>query len=189
MFDDDDELQPAERRAPGVPALPAELKAKLFDYVEGPALRYPGPDVWPQRIAMGAPGGFTEWVNPSKRKVRMVFNLGPDAQLHIGFEMRLIPERYRISRDLVGELTRAKRALRPEYCHLVVEIPAGGTLAIPAEFDRAIRLVRDGIVVSGACPWLVKKGEAPPEIHAALMPEDDSVPAFVSAPAAARRLS
>lgn len=189
MFDDDDDdLRPRQK---GVPALPRELQEKLFDLSnpEGAVLRYPGPELWPQRSMMGATQGFTRWRNPAARKVRMVFNLGPDPQLHVGFEMRLVPAQFRVSRDFAGQRSRAGLAIRREYLRMVVEIPPGGSVELPAEFDGGVRQVRNGIVHGGECPWLVKEGEEPPlPIHPALLPAEDTAPAFASAPAAARRL-
>jgi hypothetical protein len=39
------------------------------------------------------------------------------------------------------------------------EVPAGGKAALSSEYDDAIRTIKDGVVVSGLCPWLEKAGQ------------------------------
>ncbi|WP_438029005.1 hypothetical protein [Sorangium sp. So ce233] len=40
-----------------------------------------------------------------------------------------------------------------------VHVPAGGTKALPSEYDQGIRTVRNGVVVGGLAPQLVPDGE------------------------------
>ncbi|HEX2875158.1 MAG TPA: hypothetical protein VHP33_28095 [Polyangiaceae bacterium] len=191
---DDDFDQPAKR----IPALPDELKRRLFDYSnpDMPAIRYDaiGPEKWPASVAYGAKSGFTTWRNPSANDVRIHLNLGPDAQLHIGFEMGLVPAQFRIPRDRATELIKLGQALRREYNSLIICIPAGQTLALPAVYDSAIRTVRQGTVVAGSAPFLVKVVDGadetdPPSLHPALVSVGgfDDLPPMPSA--AARRRS
>lgn len=191
---DDDFTQPAQR----VPALPDELKRRLFDNSEPgiPALRYDtiGPERWPAAVAYGAKSGFTTWRNPTSNEVRLRINLGPDAQLHAGFEMALIPSQHRVPRSLATELFKQGQALRREYNRLLICIPAGKTLAVPAVYDRGIRTERDGTVIGGEAPFLIKVIDGadetdPPSLHPALVSVGgfDDLPPLPSA--AARRRS
>lgn len=43
----------------------------------------------------------------------------------------------------------------------VYKIPPKGTALISEEYDEAIRATRDGRVVGGLCPWLLKASERP----------------------------
>lgn len=189
MFDDDDDLQPTQA---GAPELPRALKEKLFDYSEPamPALRYSsvGPEKWPPSTAYGARLGFTVWKNPTARDVRMHLNLGPDPNLHSGFEMALVPAQYRIPRGRALELFKIGQPLRREYTRVLICIPAGETLALPAIWDQAIRTVKDGWVVAGMAPQLVVNDEQnPPPLHSSLIPESDKHDPPPAARAAARR--
>lgn len=174
MYDDDDFDEPRAKE----PELPRELRERLFDYSNpaNPAILYSaiGPEKWPQTTAFGAKQGFTTWRNPATREVRIYLHLGPDPQLHTGFEMNLIPSQHRMSRAKATERIGLGQCLRREYNRLLICIPPGATLAIPAVYDRAIRTVRDGIVISGYAPQLLIEGETdPPEIHPALLPAAD----------------
>lgn len=196
MYDEnDDDFEQSQVKRP---ELPRELRDRLFDYSEptAPAIRYDaiGRDQWPAAVAYGAKSGFTEWRNPRAQDARIRLNLGPDAKLHGALEMALIPPQHRISRGQATALEKAGQCFRPEYNILVICIPAGQTLAVPTIYDVAIRTVRQGTVVAGAAPFLVKVVDGadetdPPSLHPALVSVGgfDDLPPMPSA--AARRRS
>lgn len=53
-----------------------------------------------------------------------------------------------------------------KFKHVV--IPPGETVELPCEFDRAIRDVRDGVIVGGQCPWLTKVNDVEFPMHPSL---------------------
>jgi hypothetical protein len=196
MYNDpDDEF---EQQRPKAAEFPRELRERLVDDSEAgmPAIRYDaiGPERWPAAVSYGAKLGFTTWRNPRATDVRIRLNLGPDAQLHTGFEMNLVPPQHRIPRGLASELLKTGQCLRREYGRLLICIPAGQTLALPAVFDPAIRSLREGVVVGGEAPFLVKVVDGadetnPPPLHSSLVPPGDGNDSAPVRSAAARRRS
>lgn len=197
MYDDDDDFETHEKPS----ELPRELRERLFDASQAApgrrelAIRYSeiGPARWPAPVVFGAERGFTVWRNPRAQDVRLVINLGPDHQLHAGFEMALIPPQYRISRSRAAMCKAKGLSFRPEYSRMLVVIPAGGKLEIPSVFDHAIRTEdRNGVVVGGLAHFLIKVINGvdepnPPPLHSALMPTDDESDHAPMRGAAARR--
>ena len=48
------------------------------------------------------------------------------------------------------------------------EVEAGGDLILPAEYDRGVQVRKNGVVVQGQAPQLIKVGAPPAKIHPAL---------------------
>jgi hypothetical protein len=50
-----------------------------------------------------------------------------------------------------------------------VQVPPGKTAQLPAEFDNAVRTVRDGLVIGGLAPQLVPLGREAVPIHESIV--------------------
>lgn len=101
--------------------------------------------------SVDAPPQDTIWHNPTKRDVVLPIWVGTS---------HLIGKKFKPGPD--GKVRRPTGIRR-------YVVPAGGERAIPAEFDRGIQEIRDGMIVGGLGPQLVRKGvQDPPRIHPAL---------------------
>lgn len=59
---------------------------------------------------------------------------------------------------------------KPGMSHFLWKLAAGATKTLSSEYDNAIRLMREGVVVGGLAPQLIKIEEKqdPPEVHESL---------------------
>jgi hypothetical protein len=65
----------------------------------------------------------------------------------------------------------------------VFRIPAGGAAAIPSTFDKAINVLRGGVVVGGLAPMAQREGQPVRPVHKSLRQPPPVAPAAPAAPA------
>lgn len=89
----------------------------------------------------------TIWHNPSSRDVRLELYLGDG---------------------------RAAKHGGNGKGFVYLTIPAGQERSVSSEYDEAIQTTRNGVVVGGLCPWLVKNG-VEPRVDERLLKRSDEV--------------
>jgi hypothetical protein len=138
-----------------------------------------GAERWPTRsVYASASGGrdpFVDVRNPLDRVCTVDINLGCDPQLHVALE-RLRPKAEQLDEGQMRILLAKMAPLRPEFVRARVTWGPGETVRIPREWLPGIRIIRDGLVVSGAAPFLEIVGEKNPPLHPALYTEPEPVP-------------
>jgi hypothetical protein len=101
--------------------------------------------------SVDAPPGDTIWHNPTSRDVVVPIWVGTS---------HLIGKKFKPGPD--GKVRRPTGIRR-------YVIPAGGERAIPSEFDSAVQVVQDNMIVAGLAPQLKRKGvQDAPKLHYAL---------------------
>jgi hypothetical protein len=134
---------------------------------------YPGDQAW----ARIAGGDFVAVRNPTPNPFRTLMNLGVDAALHTKMERVLIPEPERLSQHVMQERLARLAPLRRGYVRLLFTFPPDTVVSVPAWAWAALRVVKDGRVIGGACPQLVEADEPnPPSMHPALVTEPAARP-------------
>ncbi|HEU4616819.1 MAG TPA: hypothetical protein VFV10_02205 [Gammaproteobacteria bacterium] len=142
-------------------------------------INYPGHEAW-IRIAGG---DFVDVRNPTPNPLRALLNLGCDSALHAKMERVLVPEPERLPREVVQERLGRMAPLRRGFVRLGFEFPPEEIVRIPVWAWQALRVVKEGRIITGAVPQLVEAGESdPPPLHPALV--TDPTP---RAPAARQR--
>lgn len=183
LWDDADDTDFITGKPRPAPPRPEEVSDYFTrDHEGNPALSYAkiGADLWARVTTLNLAEDFEHVRNPdAKHPVRVSLWLGVERLLQERAERLLVKAPRRMSvgaiRARLDDPKRPGLSLRGEFLRCHLEIPQLGTVTIPRVWCRALRGVRDGVVVSGLAPRIQVVGESdPPALSVAFMPRKPS---------------